>query len=342
MAKIDLGKVVGERGERGTLIYSGTAITGEEMLGTVFFNSGIEYALQEDKYINTLTNDMYTCITEGDAYTAEWSWIGNIQGKQGIPGEPGATGKVDETTPIDFEEYPTRDNLESGDSIAVLMGKTQKHFDDMSDSAYLPVVNDLESARAGEGVLDAYQGKVLGEKIDELNSRVSTVGNIKYNEDDDYIYINNIKWMKANIGKVYLYNQGYQCEDVTGGWHTGTVLTSYSDISFAPKLSFNATIANDDFACSITTYLKIDFTNFTRLYAECTEYKNNVIIIFSTDPLDNPTALSVANSKDQRIFFYNAGTAAKDISDYNGEYYVAFTGVASAVGVRSISKIWLE
>lgn len=172
MAKIDLGKVVGERGERGTLIYSGTAITGTETEGAVFEDSGIEYALQEDKYLNTLTNDMYTCITEGNADTAEWAWIGNIQGKQGIPGEPGPTGQVDMNTSIEYNVPEKRQNMESGDSLGVLMGKIDKNFEDMSNSAYLPVVNNLETARPGEGVLDAYQGKILFEMIFELKERL--------------------------------------------------------------------------------------------------------------------------------------------------------------------------
>lgn len=187
MAKIDFGNVMGPRGYRGSMFYSGTAIAGTETEGTVFAESGIEYALQEDKYLNTLTNDMYTCITEGDAKTAEWAWIGNIQGKQGIPGEPGPTGQVDENTPIEFEEAKTRQPLESGNSIGILFGKIKKVFSDIKETAFLSVVNDLETARAGEGVLDAYQGKVLSETKVSTDKILGTTEELDANTEDGYL-----------------------------------------------------------------------------------------------------------------------------------------------------------
>lgn len=122
--------------------------------------------------------------------------IGNIkgpegpegpQGPQGIPGPQGPSGIIDSTSSIDFDEYKTRQNLESGDSIAVLMGKTQKHFDDMSEAAYLPVVNNLETARAGEGVLDAYQGKVLDEKMVSSDKILVTTEELEANADKGYV-----------------------------------------------------------------------------------------------------------------------------------------------------------
>lgn len=237
MAKIDLGSVIGPRGERGSIIYQGTAITGTKTEGTVFEDSGIEYALQEDKYLNTLTNNMYTCITEGDADTAEWAWIGNIQGKQGLPGEPGPTGKVDMNTPIDYTPAKTRQEMQSGDSIGILMGKIDKNFEDMTDAAYLPVVNDLKTARAGEGVLDAYQGKVLLEKLIDLEDKLGS--NIRYNSDTDMVQIYyNDKWVGWTSAGIQVFKD---IIPMSGG--TITASSTYSGYPITNVLDGNVSTA---------------------------------------------------------------------------------------------------
>lgn len=124
--------------------------------------------------------------------------IGNIKGPegpegprgpQGIPGPQGPTGIVDSNSTVEFEEAKTRQPLESGNSIAVLFGKIKKFFSDIKETAFLPVVNDLETARPGEGVLDAYQGNVLLSEmigkdnvLDEESTEANTTPN-KYVSD---------------------------------------------------------------------------------------------------------------------------------------------------------------
>ena len=82
----------GATGTRGSMWYSGTAITGTAAAGTIFSNSGITNALVNDKYLNTLTGNVYNCATPGAASVAKWIYIGSIKGAKGDTGSAGAKG----------------------------------------------------------------------------------------------------------------------------------------------------------------------------------------------------------------------------------------------------------
>lgn len=66
--------------------YSGTAITGTSTEGTVFSNSGIDWAVKGDKYLNTDTNNLYECTYSGSATVAKWAYQMNIKGDTGDDG----------------------------------------------------------------------------------------------------------------------------------------------------------------------------------------------------------------------------------------------------------------
>lgn len=81
MEALNLGKV------RGTAIYTGGTITGTVVAGTIFSNSGITKAYQDDIYINTDASsesrgNVYVCLVGGAPEDAEWSYEGNIRGPQ--------------------------------------------------------------------------------------------------------------------------------------------------------------------------------------------------------------------------------------------------------------------
>ena len=78
--RINLGRV------KGTLIYQGTAVTGTSATGTVFPSSGISDALVGDLYINTSTQNVYTCTLAGAAAVAKWAYTMNIKGATGPQG----------------------------------------------------------------------------------------------------------------------------------------------------------------------------------------------------------------------------------------------------------------
>lgn len=70
MSKLDIGRV------RGSLWYSGTAMTGTEE--NVFPNSGIEMAYREDYYLNLDNGNIYRCTSPGAPEKAKWMYAGNF------------------------------------------------------------------------------------------------------------------------------------------------------------------------------------------------------------------------------------------------------------------------
>lgn len=85
------------------------------------------------------------------------------------------TDKIDKTgnagsTTVEFEESGIRENVETGETMAIIIGKIAKWFKDLKSGAFAEVANDLVTTVEGK-VLDARQGKVLEEKITDLNSK---------------------------------------------------------------------------------------------------------------------------------------------------------------------------
>lgn len=86
----------GERGESGvdgSIWYSGTAITGVSTNETKFPSSGVELAKANDKYFNTETGDVYSCVTPGFPSEATWVYLINLKGIKGDAGESGNVWK---------------------------------------------------------------------------------------------------------------------------------------------------------------------------------------------------------------------------------------------------------
>ena len=81
----------GATGTRGSLWYSGTAVTGTSTTGTVFSGTGISSALVDDYYLNTSTSYVYKCTTAGNASTAKWAYVGSIKGATGAAGTNATT-----------------------------------------------------------------------------------------------------------------------------------------------------------------------------------------------------------------------------------------------------------
>lgn len=61
-------------------LQTGNQIYGTPETGTVFENSGIEYAYVGDMYLNTDTGCLYKCVEEGNSSTAKWVYTGSISG----------------------------------------------------------------------------------------------------------------------------------------------------------------------------------------------------------------------------------------------------------------------
>ena len=92
---VDLGDIRGLRGytgERGSIWYTGTAITHSS--GTATPATGIAKAIVGDMYLNTSTSNVYECTAGGVSGTAVWTYRLNIKG---LPG----TGAITSTTGSD-------------------------------------------------------------------------------------------------------------------------------------------------------------------------------------------------------------------------------------------------
>ena len=69
-----------------------------------------------------------------------------------------------------FSEASTRENINTGESTSTLFGKIKKWFSDLGAAAFHAVANNLTTNTEGS-VLDARQGKVLGDAINRLNTK---------------------------------------------------------------------------------------------------------------------------------------------------------------------------
>ena len=251
MAAIDLGKVTGDQGPqgvRGSLWFSGTAITGENTSGTVFSGSGITAANVDDQYLNTSTGNTYKCITGGNAATAKWAYTGNIKGAIGPQGPAGPTGAVDENTPITFSQAASRSNINSGESIATIAGKIKKWFADLKAAAFCGVANNGTTTEANY-VLDARMGKTLTDKTTELENKITELNgktvNIKSSPPWTTIeYPNNLimTWRYATVA--------------ASGQKTNTLAlpTPMNDNQYNVQISpvFNGHLCNSIWAGSLT------------------------------------------------------------------------------------------
>lgn len=73
--------------------------------------------------------------------------------------------------PITFTRAGTRRNVESGESLSVLWGKVSRYFNDFGTAAFQSVLNNTDTSSAGY-VLDARQGKILDDKITEIDGKL--------------------------------------------------------------------------------------------------------------------------------------------------------------------------
>lgn len=103
---------------------------------------------------------------------------GDFNGPPGPPGPTGPSGTIEnlDSIAIEFTQAEERENIESGESAPVLFGKIKKFLADIKDAAFYSVVNNLFTTKEGVAVLDAYQGKVLSDKIDEIFEKFYPVG----------------------------------------------------------------------------------------------------------------------------------------------------------------------
>lgn len=72
---------------------------------------------------------------------------------------------------VEFTEAETRENINSGENLITMFGKIKKWFTDFGAAAWKAVANNLTTAAADQAVLDAYQGKLIGDRLSAIEGR---------------------------------------------------------------------------------------------------------------------------------------------------------------------------
>lgn len=130
---------------------------------------------------------------------------------------------------VSFSEASTRGNINTGESTSTLFGKIKKWFSDLGAAAFHAVANNL-STNAEGSVLDARQGKVLGDAINQLNTNMLKTSN--WLPQNGYAFINN-----GVVFEAYSANPGLKpAEGMPDGDTYGTYIhfgaTEYSVLIF--------------------------------------------------------------------------------------------------------------
>ena len=113
-----------------------------------------------------LTIGTVTTLDPTDNATASISGSGyNLSLSLGIPRgvDGGVAGNISNNA-VDFADTATRENLVTGQTLAVGFGKIKKWFSDLKSAAFAYIANDLTTETDGY-VLDARQGAVLGASV---------------------------------------------------------------------------------------------------------------------------------------------------------------------------------
>lgn len=74
---------------------------------------------------------------------------------------------------VEFTEAETRENINSGENLITMFGKIKKWFTDLGTAAFKAVANNLTTATADQAVLDAYQGKVIADRLSLIEGRAN-------------------------------------------------------------------------------------------------------------------------------------------------------------------------
>ena len=147
------------------------------------------------------------------------------------------------------------------------------------------------------------------------------------------------------LRNLYLYNEGDECTDVSGGW-----LKSYNTNGSGGTFTKNASTITvrgasgaDRSECGCMTANAIDFTDYSTINFEITEILKTI----------NQYTLCILAIESSNAYYNSAGTQAfslwstttglktVDVSEITGEWYVyVIAGYGTQGG--SFSKIWLE
>ena len=149
--------------------------------------------------------------------------------------------------------------------------------------------------------------------------------------------------------KLWLYRNGDECEDITGGW-VRTTTGDFYGYPFTGTVTFNADniyIATLDtrqipFANTVNT---IDLTGYSTLKIE---YENATVGHYEPDRMSRiciASAVGVASMQgyfEKNLSFSGSGISELDVTSLSGGKYIVLTTAADLKIHSTITKVWLE
>lgn len=87
--------------------YNGTAITGNSTEPTTY-ETGIESALINDRYMNTETGNVFICTEGGNASTAKWKYVQSLKGPAGPKGADAVINKLNKVDALIADSATTQ------------------------------------------------------------------------------------------------------------------------------------------------------------------------------------------------------------------------------------------
>lgn len=167
-----------------------------------------------------------------------------------------------------FTEASTRSNIISEENLSTILGKVKKYFTDLKGHAFKDIVNNLTTSTTGSA-LDASQGKVLKDEVDETNSNLD---DLAYGEFAG----------GKNLFTTRYYSKNYDGNTIVNGENSVTITSSYYSI-FVMKLDANTNYTfsvDGDTPSVLGIYDSISNTKIQ-------ETKNNKTVTFNTGNYTN-------------------------------------------------------
>lgn len=141
-----------------------------------------------------------------------------------------------------FEEQSARNNIISGDNISTLFGKVKKWFTDLKSHAFKDLVNNLTTEATGSA-LDASQGKVLQDEVEEINSNLLNQKMLGWTVPEEMPinnYVDSDGVFHQRVGRVDMSDLSWDFDSDKGKWATTSlnniIKSSASDNTIMPNV----------------------------------------------------------------------------------------------------------
>lgn len=214
----------------------------------------------------------------------------------------------------------------------------------------------VEIADPGKPEKYTYQWYLDGEKVEGATDASYTASGFTADGTHDiYCVVTNkagsvtSKTAKLKVSKKYLYKNGDQCEDVTGGWTAYNSGQSVGGVWYpeyygaavlqADRMRMTSNI-KDTYGGKCVTNRMVDVSDHSKLKFDHYTYGRSTYII-STTQNESGTVRRV----NVPLKYDSSGTIEMDVSDLSGAYYVICvggTGTGAGVEHNEVFNVWLD